>query len=57
MKISLLMCEVFGHKMYFDSCNVAGPSTCKRCGHKQEGIRWPAPPMPVIKTLQHPNSK
>lgn len=35
------LCKIFGHYMIFDSCNVAGPSTCKWCGHKKPGIVWP----------------
>ena len=50
LKFKLLMCEIFGHNMYFDSCNAAGPSTCKRCAHKREGIRWPRMPMPICKS-------
>lgn len=26
--------------MYFDSCDVAGSSTCKRCGYKEPAIEW-----------------
>lgn len=38
-----ILCKVFGHKMRFDSDNVAGPSTCKRkeCLYKETGIKWP----------------
>ena len=37
--------------MYFDGGNVAGPSTCKRCGHKERGIDLDktCPPMPPVK--------
>jgi hypothetical protein len=42
--VKKFLCRVFGHKMYFDSCNVAGPSTCKRCQHKKAGIVWPRTP-------------
>jgi len=48
MKFNLLLCEVFGHNMYFESWNVAGPTRCVRCGHRQEGIRWPKPEMPTV---------
>jgi hypothetical protein len=36
-----IICKIFGHKLYFDTSNVAGPSTCKRCGHKEPAIVWP----------------
>lgn len=39
-----ILCKIFGHKMRLDSSNAAGPSTCKRCGHKEPGITWPKPP-------------
>lgn len=35
------LCKIFGHRMKFDTCNVAGTSTCKWCGHKEPGIVWP----------------
>jgi len=34
------LCRFFGHRLFFDSANAAGPSTCKRCGHKEPGITW-----------------
>jgi hypothetical protein len=44
------LCPIFGHRSYFDTCNVAGSSTCCRCGHKNEAIKWPPmPPMPECK--------
>lgn len=36
-------CKIFGHRMFFDTANAAGPSTCKRCNHKISGIKWPRP--------------
>ena len=45
-----LLCKIFGHRMYFDSHDVSGPSTCKRCGHKEAGIDWgDRVPMPDVK--------
>lgn len=37
------MCRWFGHRMHFDTCNVAGPTHCARrgCGHAEPGIVWP----------------
>jgi len=34
------LCKVFGHWMVSDSDNIAGPSTCRICGHKEKGIIW-----------------
>jgi hypothetical protein len=50
-----LLCRIFGHRMFFDGAGLAGvggPSTCKRCGHKDPGIDWPRsyPQMPAVKT-------
>lgn len=36
-----LLCKLFGHRMFFDTGNVAGPSTCKRCDYKERGVVWP----------------
>ncbi len=43
-----LLCRIFGHKMYFDTSDVGGSSTCKRCPHTEPGINWnnKCPPMP-----------
>lgn len=30
-----------GHNMVLDSSDAAGPSTCKKCGHKEPGVEWP----------------
>lgn len=38
------ICKLFGHFMYFDSVDVAGPATCRVCGYKEPGIMWPKPP-------------
>jgi hypothetical protein len=35
-----ILCRLFGHKMYFDSTDVSGPSTCKRCGHTHPSVDW-----------------
>ena len=38
-----LLCRIFGHRMFFDTDNVCGTSTCKRklCDHKEENsINW-----------------
>ena len=35
------ICNVFDHFMRFDTSNVAGPSHCILCGHKEHGIKWP----------------
>ena len=37
---SNFLCTILGHKMFFDTDNVAGPSTCKRCGHNENCIDW-----------------
>jgi len=36
------LCETFGHKMYSDTTDIAGPSSCGRygCKHKEPGIEW-----------------
>ncbi len=45
-----ILCKIFGHKMYCDTYNVAGPSTCKRCGCEGLAIDWSSDsPMPQIK--------
>jgi hypothetical protein len=44
-----ILCKIFGHKMYFDTCDIGGPSTCKRCGHKEPAIVWTRIPMPEVK--------
>lgn len=45
-----ILCKIFGHKIHSDSCDIAGPSTCKRCGHKEPAIKWDVtPPMPKVK--------
>lgn len=36
-----IVCNTFNHFMCFDTSNVAGASTCKLCGHKEPGIKWP----------------
>ncbi len=46
-----ILCKIFGHRMYFDSWDVSGPSHCVRfkCDHKKEAIKWSRPPMPKYK--------
>ena len=34
-----ILCKIFGHKMYFDSFDIGGPTTCKRCDHKEPAIK------------------
>ncbi len=36
-----LLCTVLGHRMFFETSNVAGPSSCSRCDYTEEGIVWP----------------
>ena len=36
-----LLCRIFGHWMFFDSSDVSGGSTCKRCGFHTTAIKWP----------------
>lgn len=47
--IRKLICNIFGHLMYFDSHDVCGPSTCKICKHKEPAMEWPSIPMPKCK--------
>lgn len=36
--------------MYYDTANVAGPSTCRRCPHTEPGVQWDrVPRMPDVK--------
>ena len=37
-------CKFLGHKMFFDTHDVTGPSTCRRCGHEKPGMTWPRAP-------------
>ncbi len=37
------VCKIFGHFMCSDTNNVAGPSSCKLCTHKEKAIEWPKP--------------
>ena len=47
-----VLCNFFGHNLYFDRANVAGPSTCKRCEYKEPGIEWPR-----LKPTPNPKAK
>lgn len=38
--VRAVVCNIFGHFMFFDTDSAAGPSTCKLCGHKEPGIKW-----------------
>lgn len=45
-----ILCKIFGHKMYHDCCNIAGPTICRRCDHKEPAIKWDfVAPMPKVK--------
>lgn len=44
-----ILCKIFGHKMYSESADIAGASTCKRCEHKEPAIEWEKTPMPKVK--------
>ena len=48
-----ILCKIFGHRMYFDGCDIGGPSRCHRwkCDHKEPGIDWEKklPLMPKVK--------
>lgn len=33
------LCSMIGHKHYFNTISVLGPSTCIRCGHEEKGIK------------------
>ena len=44
-----ILCKIFGHKMYSESADIAGASTCKRCEHKKPAIKWDRRPMPKVK--------
>jgi len=35
------LCWMLGHKLYSDTDNIAGTSTCKRCGYKNPAVVWP----------------
>lgn len=35
-----MICRIFGHAMRFDSSDISGPSTCKRCPHHEPAIVW-----------------
>ena len=39
-------CNIFDHLMFSDTDDVAGPSTCKLCGHKEDGLEGYRPPVP-----------
>lgn len=42
------LCKCWGHLSYFDKgSDITGPSTCTWCGHKDAGIKYTPPPMPV----------
>lgn len=40
VRFAAYLCRAFGHRMFFDTDNAAGSSTCKRCGHKKPAIEW-----------------
>ena len=44
-----ILCKYFGHKLYFDTANVCGSSTCIRCGHKEPPVEFDYPLMPKVK--------
>jgi len=51
-----ILCKLFGHKMFFDTTDCTGPSTCKRCGHTEPGVIWTHPPMPPVKEAKKENN-
>lgn len=40
--------------MYFDTGNICGSSTCRRCNHKEPAFYWPLSPMPKCKKPKDP---
>ena len=50
-KLKALMCKALGHRMYFDTSDVGGPSTCRMCGRAEPAVEWArgCPPMPPKK--------
>lgn len=43
-----ILCEIFGHRMYFDTVDITGSTHCKRwkCSHSEKAkpIKWPRIP-------------
>jgi len=41
-----ILCKIFWHRMYFNGCDIGGPSHCVRwkCDYKEPAMEWPKPP-------------